>query len=101
MLCIISACMHSYSTCNHGDLRLYGGRSRSDGVAEVCINGLWGNICYQNLDEAVSNVFCRQLLERDNVGRHIILHNLIKKVYAVNCIELANSYTKPSVLSKL
>ncbi len=60
------------STCNHGDLRLYRRLySRSDGVAEVCINGLWANICYLNWDETDSDVFCRQLLGRDNVGKDI------------------------------
>ncbi len=66
------------STCNHGDLRLYGGRSRSDGIAEVCISGLWANICYLNWDVTDSNVFCRQLLGRDGVGRCINLSLIMR-----------------------
>ncbi len=68
------------STCNHGDLRLYGGRSRSDGIAEVCINGLWANICYRNWGATDSNVFCRQLLGRDNVGKDISHYSVNKSL---------------------
>ncbi len=67
------------STCNHGDLRLYERNSRSAGVAEVCINGLWANICYLNwgATDSNSNVFCRELLGRDNVGRCINLSLIV------------------------
>ncbi len=87
---ILNPCMYhmtpTASTCNHGDLRLYGGRSRSDGIAEVCINGLWANICYSYLNWGAtdSNVFCRQLLGRDNVGR-CIMHFMITNSYYQLC----------------
>ena len=56
------------STCRHGDVRLYGGYSKSDGLAEICINGQWTTICYQGWNEVNSIKFCRQLLGRENVG---------------------------------
>ena len=56
------------TSCNHGDVRLYGGYTRADGAAEVCINGLWANICYQNWDETDSRIFCKQLLGHENIG---------------------------------
>ena len=49
-------------------MRLYGGYSRAAGAAEVCINGLWGNICYRNWDETDSSIFCRDLLGREKIG---------------------------------
>ena len=52
-------------------MRLYGGYSRADGAAEVCINGLWANICYRNWDETDSIVFCKQLLGHENIGTYI------------------------------
>ena len=60
--------VYAASTCDHGDVRLYGGYSKSDGIPEVCINGQWTKICYQGWDETDSIKFCRQLLGRENVG---------------------------------
>ena len=59
------------STCDHGDVRLYGGYSKSDGHAEVCINGQWTKICYNGQADTTSIIFCRQLLGRENVGKPI------------------------------
>ena len=56
------------STCQHGDVRLYGGYSKSDGLAEICINGKWTKICYNGYVDTTSIKFCRQLLGRENVG---------------------------------
>ena len=56
------------STCDHGDVRLYGGYSKSDGLAEICINGQWTKICYNGYVNTTSIKFCRQLLGRENIG---------------------------------
>ena len=64
-------------TCDHGDVRLYGGYSKSDGLAEICINGLGTAICYPGWNQINSIKFCRQLLGRENVGMpsHILYIN--------------------------
>ena len=56
------------STCDHGDVRLYGGYSQSDGVAEICINRQWTGICHNSQANIIGIKFCRQLLGRENVG---------------------------------
>ena len=56
------------STCDHGDVRLYGGYRKSVGFAEVCIMGQWTSICYNSQVETTSIKLCRQLLGRENVG---------------------------------
>ena len=51
------------STCTHGEVRLIGGYTDHDGVAEVCINGFWADICDDVSDKAtLSRTFCRQLM---------------------------------------
>ena len=51
------------STCTHGDVRLFGGYTDHSGVAEVCINGFWADICrdVSNRD-TLSRTFCRQFM---------------------------------------
>ena len=50
------------STCTHGDVRLFGGYTDHDGVAEVCINGFWADICYYGVLDGTTfaRIFCRQ-----------------------------------------
>ena len=51
----------SASTCTHGEVRLFGGYTDHDGVAEVCINGYWADICQDISDRStVARSFCRQ-----------------------------------------
>ena len=66
------------STCDHGDVRLYGGYSKSDGYAEVCINGQWSSICYNGQVATTSTKFCRQLLGREHVGMLSHYFNVLK-----------------------
>ena len=52
---------HSATACNHGDVRLFGGNTEQYGVAEVCINGLWADICPSgSTPSAIASAFCRQ-----------------------------------------
>ena len=47
--------------CVHGDLRLEGGRTSSEGRVEICLNGEWGTVCDDSWDDDNSRVVCRQL----------------------------------------
>ena len=52
---------HSVIACNHGDVRLFGGNTEQYGAAEVCINGLWADICSSGSTlSTVASAFCRQ-----------------------------------------
>lgn len=51
--------------CIHGEVRLFGGSVSygNIGVAEVCINGKWADICDDvNNKATISTTFCRQLI---------------------------------------
>ena len=61
----------SDSTCRHGDLRLYGGYVSFEGVPEICINGKWAYTCQSSWDLDDSTVFCRHLLNVQNVSKFI------------------------------
>ena len=53
--------IHAATVCNHGDVRLFGGYTKQYGVAEVCINGLWADICSSGSTlSTVASAFCRQ-----------------------------------------
>ena len=56
------------STCAHGDLRLVGGRTSSEGRMEVCINGFWRRVCDSSFDTLDARVVCRQLGYTNTTG---------------------------------
>ena len=62
------------SLCNHGEIRLFGGYASygNIGVAEVCINGKWADICDDVNRENVSTTFCRQLIGEPGMHLHSI-----------------------------
>ncbi len=63
-------CVFIASTCNHGDIRLYGGYVSWEGFPEVCINGQWTKACQSNWNDVDSSIFCRQLLRKqDNISK--------------------------------
>ena len=47
--------------CNHGDVRLLGGTTNSEGRVEVCVNGVWGTVCDDSWTYQDARVVCRQL----------------------------------------
>ena len=53
----------SATVCSHGEVRLYSGYHTQYGVAEVCINGLWADICSSGSSSSpatIASSFCRQ-----------------------------------------
>ena len=47
--------------CTHGDVRLLGGNSPSEGRVEVCVSGVWGTVCDDSWTYQDAQVVCRQL----------------------------------------
>ncbi len=87
-------CVFIASTCNHGDIRLYGGYVSWEGFPEVCINGQWAKACQSNWNDIDSSTFCRQLLNRqDNISKYsgkIVISTYINKVN----VHAANSWSR-------
>ena len=50
---------HISLECTHGDLRLVGGKTESEGLVELCYEGDWYSVCGVSFDEA--SVLCKQL----------------------------------------
>ena len=57
-------------SCSEGEIRLAGGRERTEGRVEVCSNGVWGTVCdrrrvffrvVRQWDSRDATVVCRQL----------------------------------------
>ena len=55
------------SDCAHGDLRLVGGESESEGRVEVCYKGGWYSVC--GTDEQEASVMCKQLGHTEYPGK--------------------------------
>ena len=56
----------TYNNCSDGELRLMGGLTDYQGRVEICINNLWGTICYSSSrynywDINDARVVCRNL----------------------------------------
>ena len=65
-LFVTTALSSVYSNCSDGDLRLEGDSTDYQGRVEVCINNLWGSICYSRSrynywDVNDGRVVCRSL----------------------------------------
>ena len=59
---MLSLC-NSASVCSDSEVRLFGGYSNGYGIAEVCIDGLWADICsYRSpsSSDTIARAFCRQ-----------------------------------------
>ena len=58
------------SNCSDGDMRLVGGAADYEGRVEICVNSVWGTVCYGNSrysygynywQQRDGQVVCRQL----------------------------------------
>ena len=74
--------------CTGGDLRLVGGTNEYEGRVEICVNRVWGTICYSSSRYSnywgVSDgaVVCRQLGHQDK-GTTIHVHVYIAQYHVV------------------
>ena len=68
--------------CTDGDIRLVGGSTKYEGRVEICINSVWGTICYGRYrgywDHSDGMVVCRQLGYQE-LGRFCASTNKILK----------------------
>ena len=61
------------SSCTNGEVRLTSGRVPSEGVIEVCVNGVWGAVCGTGWDQEDAGVVCGQLGYHDNHSKHQLI----------------------------
>ena len=47
--------------CRDGDVQLVGGMTKSEGVVEMCYNGVWGAVYADGWNETAANIVCNQL----------------------------------------
>ena len=47
--------------CHEGDVRLQGGRTRSEGRVELCVKNIWTPVCDRNWGTKEAKVVCSQL----------------------------------------
>ena len=57
IICLFTT--YTASICTHNDLRLFGAESDYQyGIAEICINGFWADICYTGSYATTASKFC-------------------------------------------
>ena len=54
-------CMTYTSECTHGNVRLTGGETSNEGIAEMCYNGIWTPVCSSHTGDEEASVICKQL----------------------------------------
>ena len=47
--------------CNEGAVRLVGGKNKTEGQVEICLNGLWGIVCDSIWTDREAKLVCKQL----------------------------------------
>ena len=80
--------MHSLaSVCSHGETRLFGGcvNCGNIGVAEVCINGKWADICDDENRITVSTTFCRQLVGEQSRMHLCSITSIVHIQFVLTC----------------
>ena len=51
----------SVDDCRNGEVRLRDGTAVSNGRVEVCVDGVWGNVCSSQWDDSDATTVCSQL----------------------------------------
>ena len=67
--CSRTVAVNCNSSCTHGDMRLVGGRTPSEGRMEVCVNGLWKIVCDSSFGTNDVKVACRHLGFTNHSGK--------------------------------
>ena len=58
--------------CSNGIIQLINGQSDSEGLVEICYDGVWGSICPRYWDNNDAKVACRQLGYTDIGYMHLL-----------------------------
>ena len=61
MACISYCEVAGTSLCSDGDVRLAGGKTKREGIVEICYNGVWGAVCADGWNKIAANITCSQL----------------------------------------
>ena len=69
--------------CNETDVRVVGGPTPTEGLVEICLNGVWGSVCGDRWDTRDAKVVCRQLGYN---GCKFFLSPTLLGVIIANCI---------------
>ena len=67
--CILDLYLES-GDCNEGTVRLVNGTLTREGRLEVCVNGVWGNVCGKNFRKSAAYVACKQSGFSDVNGKY-------------------------------
>ena len=53
---------HIFAGCTTNEIRLKTlEQNKSEGGLQICHNGVWGNVCSREVNQAISVVACREL----------------------------------------
>lgn len=47
--------------CRHGDIRLVGGATQTEGEVDICVNDIWYKMCASSLSYEIATVVCNSL----------------------------------------
>lgn len=54
-------CCVDYGSCKEGAVQLVNGETNTEGRVEVCVNGIWSNVCDKGWDKIDAHIICLQL----------------------------------------
>ena len=77
--CVPFLPFHSVSSCLHGTVQLVGGVTSYGGRLQICNNGRWATVCYNNFGSVSASVICKQLLG-ENTSKFIFENQNYKAI---------------------